>query len=99
MSERMTDEEFDAEFGRREKNSPHSGAMFAAREAGRARASEAAKDAVIKAPADALDVTRPPERPTGCWCHHARDVRQAGHSAACVAACDAISKAAIRSGL
>lgn len=57
-----------------------------------------AKDAVIKALAEALDVTRPPERPAGCWCHHARDVKQAGHSAVCVAACDAISKAAIRSG-
>lgn len=54
MNERMTDEEFDAEFGGRETNSPHSGAMFAAREAGRARASEVAKDEVIKALADAL---------------------------------------------
>lgn len=58
MSELMTDEEFDAEFGRREANSPHSGAMFAAREAGRARSSEVAKDAVIKALADALVAMR-----------------------------------------
>jgi hypothetical protein len=86
----MTDEQFDAELDRRDKISPHMAAMFAVREASRARDSEVAKNATIKALADALWDARAygDTEKTACWCtipSAASFCRRVERNTACIA--------------
>lgn len=52
-----------------------------------------AKDATIKALADALLSTRRIDMVIWCWCHPARDLCAAGHSEACNEAMAAVRRA------
>lgn len=89
MSERMTDEELVKRILDANRNADEIVLLLAkaAHSARRVELEQAealkAKDATIKALADALADVLSPERCFGCWCPASRDVERAGHQPPC----------------